>query len=134
MSLRRKVRPAGAAARRASLRWWLLNLAATGATLTAAAALLAVSLHVSTTAASSSALAGEHYLVSQVRVAICTRALPHSSASELSPGDVLTDRPFRASAAAGGRGASSVGAGVRAAAVAKGGRFGPSPHILPFVI
>jgi hypothetical protein len=132
MSLRRKGRPTGAAARRASLRWWLLNLAATGATLTAAAALLAVSLHVSTT----SALAGAHYRLSQVRVAICTRVLPHSSAwPELSHGDVLTDRPFRAVAAAGGRGASSVGAGVRAAAarvaaVAKGGRFGPSPLLL----
>ncbi|XP_052159237.1 O-fucosyltransferase 7-like isoform X1 [Oryza glaberrima] len=52
MPLRRKVRGAAAAGRRAAVRWWLLSLAATGATVTATAALLAVALHVSSSAAS----------------------------------------------------------------------------------
>jgi hypothetical protein len=91
------------------MRWWLLSLAATGATLTAAAALLAVSLHVSnTTDSSSSALAGAPYRLSQVRAAICTHLSSACLKSSLK--DVLTDRPFAAAAAAGGRGASSVGA------------------------
>jgi hypothetical protein len=114
MKLRRKaMRPvgAGAAARRAALRWRLLSLAATGAALTAAAALLAVSFHVSNTAAasSSSALAGAPYRLSQVRVAICTHLSSACLKSSLNK-DVLKDRSFAAAAAAGGRGASSVGA------------------------
>ncbi|EAY91409.1 hypothetical protein OsI_13033 [Oryza sativa Indica Group] len=46
LSLRRKVRGAAAAGQRAAVRWWLLSLAATGATITAPATLLAVALHV----------------------------------------------------------------------------------------
>ena len=69
MPLRRKVRPAGAAARRAALRWWLLSLAATGAAVTAAAALLAVALHLSGSPAdsASSSSAGAPYRLSQPR-------------------------------------------------------------------
>jgi len=66
MPLRRKVRPAGAAARRAALRWWLLSLAATGAAVTAAAALLAVALHLSGSPAASSS-SGAPYRLSQPR-------------------------------------------------------------------
>ncbi|KAG2605466.1 O-fucosyltransferase 7-like isoform X2 [Panicum virgatum] len=71
MPLRRKVRPAGAAARRAALRWWLLSLAATGAAVTAAAALLAVALHLSGSPAdsASSSSAGAPYRLSQPREA-----------------------------------------------------------------
>jgi len=68
MPLRRKVRPAGAAA----LRWWLLSLAATGAAVTAAAALLAVALHLSgspAASASSSSSSGAPYRLSQPREA-----------------------------------------------------------------
>ena len=64
MPLRRKVRPAGAAA----LRWWLLSLAATGAAVTAAAALLALALHLSGSPAASSS-SGAPYRLSQPREA-----------------------------------------------------------------
>ena len=69
MPLRRKVRPAGAAARRAALRWWLLSLAATGAAVTAAAALLAVALHLSGSPAASASSSGAPYRLSQPREA-----------------------------------------------------------------
>ncbi|OEL18026.1 Uncharacterized protein BAE44_0020956 [Dichanthelium oligosanthes] len=65
---RRKVRPAGAAARQAALRWWLLSLATAGAIVTAAAALVAVSLHFSGSAAAS-ASSGAPYRLSQPREA-----------------------------------------------------------------
>ena len=69
MPARRKVRPAGAgaAALRAALRWWLVSLSTAGATVTAAAALLAVALHVSGLAAPSSASSGAPYRLSQPR-------------------------------------------------------------------
>lgn len=75
MPLRRKVRPAGAAARRAALRWWLLSLAATGAAVTAAAALFAVALHFSGSgpgagaSSASSSSSGAPYRLSQPREA-----------------------------------------------------------------
>jgi len=50
------VRPEGAGA--AALRWWLVSLATAGATVTVAAALLAVALHVSGLAAPSAASSG----------------------------------------------------------------------------
>ncbi|KAG8076829.1 hypothetical protein GUJ93_ZPchr0006g40579 [Zizania palustris] len=62
MPLRRKVR--GAAGRRAALRWWLRSLAAVGATITAAAALLAVALHFSSSA-SGPVLSGVRYRLSK---------------------------------------------------------------------
>ncbi|KAL5200533.1 hypothetical protein ABZP36_021736 [Zizania latifolia] len=62
MPLRRKVR--GAAGRRAALRWWLRSLAAAGATVTAAAALLAVALHFSSSA-SGPVLSGVPYRLSK---------------------------------------------------------------------
>jgi len=59
------VRPEGAGA--AALRWWLVSLATAGATVTVAAALLAVALHVSGLAAPSAASSGAPYRLSQPR-------------------------------------------------------------------
>nr|BAD53906.1 auxin-independent growth promoter-like [Oryza sativa Japonica Group]BAD54442.1 auxin-independent growth promoter-like [Oryza sativa Japonica Group] len=52
LPLRRKVRGAAAAGRWAAVRWWLLSLAAIGATITADATLLVVALHVSSSSTS----------------------------------------------------------------------------------
>ena len=76
MALRRKGRSAG---RRAAVRWWLLSLLGTGAAVTAAAALLAVALHVS-----ASASAGSPYRLAKVRATSGSLFDPSASQIELS--------------------------------------------------